>query len=85
MGFFDQSIVSRIEGKDLNFFILVELWLHLAYSESAPRFFSTTYEDSIGSIFQPWETGYYIREQNAIKIKSYSAYSPNALNELNIP
>ncbi len=33
--------------------------------------FSTTYENSIGSIFQPWEPGYYIRalrEQNAIKI-----------------
>ncbi len=33
--------------------------------------FSTTYEYSKGSIFQPWETGYYIRalrEQNAIKI-----------------
>ncbi len=32
---------------------------------------STTYEDSIGSIFQPWETGYDIRaprEQNAINI-----------------
>jgi hypothetical protein len=55
--------------------------------------FSTTYEDSIGSIFQPWETGYYMRatrKQNAIKIFAYptgkyhSAYSPYALNELNL-
>jgi hypothetical protein len=53
---------------------------------------STTYEDSIGSICQPWETGYYIidpREQIAIKLfsgptgKYHSAYSPYALNELN--
>jgi len=32
--------------------------------------FSTTYENSIGTIFQPWETRYYIRaprEQNGIK------------------
>ncbi len=37
--------------------------------------FSTTYEDSIWSIFKPWETGYYItapREQNAIKMFSLS-------------
>jgi hypothetical protein len=55
--------------------------------------FSTTYEDSIGSIFQPWERGYYItapREQNQIKIfactaeKYHSAYSPYALNVLNL-
>jgi hypothetical protein len=55
--------------------------------------FSTTYEDSIGSIFQPWVTGYYIRatrEQNAIKNlacltgKYHSAYSPYALNKLNL-
>jgi hypothetical protein len=47
----------------------------------------------MGSIFQPWETGYYIRaprEQNSIKIlacptgKYHSAYSPYALNELNL-
>jgi hypothetical protein len=51
-----------------------------------------TYEDSMGSIFQPWETGYYIRaprEQNAIILacprgKYHSAYSPSALNELNL-
>jgi hypothetical protein len=55
--------------------------------------FSITYEDSIGSIFKPWETGYYIRaprEQNEIKIfacptgKYHSAYSPYAQNELNL-
>jgi hypothetical protein len=48
---------------------------------------------SIGSIFDPYETGYYIRvprEQNLIKIftcptgKYHSAYSPYALNELNL-
>jgi hypothetical protein len=48
--------------------------------------FSTTYDDSLGSIFQPWEMGYYIRaprEQNAITFfafpagKYYFAYSPS--------
>jgi hypothetical protein len=48
--FFYHFIVSRLESKDLIFFILVELRLHLVYSESAPIFF-LTYEDSIVSIF----------------------------------
>jgi hypothetical protein len=56
--------------------------------------FSAFGEYAIGSLFQPWETGYYIsapREQNAIKKyfgcptgKYHSAYSPYALNELNL-
>jgi hypothetical protein len=55
--------------------------------------FSTSCEDSIGSIFQPWETGYYIRaprEQMQIKLfngptgKYHSAYSLYALQELNL-
>ncbi len=50
----------------------VQLLLHLAYLESAPRF-STTYEDFKGSIFQPCQLASYIRalrDQNAIKIFS---------------
>ncbi len=39
-GFLCHSIVSRTESKDFNFFILVEFWFNLAYSESAPRFFN---------------------------------------------
>jgi hypothetical protein len=55
--------------------------------------FSTTYEDSRGTIFQPWETGYFNgtpREQNAINFlacptgKYHSAYSPYTLNDLNL-
>jgi hypothetical protein len=55
--------------------------------------FSATYEDSIGSIFQPWEMGHFIRgprEQNAITIfrlshkKNHSAYSPYAPSKLNL-
>jgi hypothetical protein len=37
-GFFDYIIVSKILVKDLIFFYFGELWLLLAYSESAPRF-----------------------------------------------
>ncbi len=77
--FFDYIIVFKIQD--------VELWLLLAYSESEQDF-STTYEDFIGSIFQPSEMASYIRAvkaQNAIKIlaclteKFQCAYSPNAL------
>jgi hypothetical protein len=55
--------------------------------------FSTTYEDFIGSIPQPFEMASYIRavrEQYAIKMFAYltekfhSAYSPYALNEVNL-
>ncbi len=55
--------------------------------------FSTTYEDLIGSIFQPWQMASYIRalrEQNAIKFsallteKFHCACYPYALNELNL-
>ncbi len=67
--FLDHSMVSRIESKGFQFF-LVELWVHFEYRR-VRQDYSTTYEDSIGSILQPWETGYYIkaaREQNASKI-----------------
>jgi hypothetical protein len=57
--------------------------------------FFTTYEDFIGSIFQPCEMAPYVgavREQNAIKNfypaclteKFHCAYSPYALNKLNL-
>jgi hypothetical protein len=55
--------------------------------------FSTTFEDFTGSIFQPYEMASYIRavrEQKAIKFfacqteKFHCAYSPYALNELNL-
>ncbi len=39
--------------------------------------FSTTYGGSIGSIFQPWETGYYIRApREAMSEKNISRYCP---------
>ncbi len=72
--------------------IFVKLLLLLAYSESELRFFNY-FEDFIGSIFQPRKMASYIRAaraQNAIKIfslpnrKFHRAYSPNALNELNL-
>jgi hypothetical protein len=96
-GYFDHSIVSRLESKDLKFFsFFVELF-GAAFSVfgRVRQYFLTTYEDSIGSIFQPWDTGYYIRaprEQNAIKVFSlctgiyhsdaYSLYglTPNEFN-----
>ncbi len=57
--------------------------------------FSTTFEDLIGSIFQPCEMASYIRavrlrEQMQLKVlaclreKFHCSYSPYALNELNI-
>ncbi len=39
-GFCDHIIVSKKLDKDKNFFNFGELWLLLAYSESAPRFFN---------------------------------------------
>jgi hypothetical protein len=49
MIFFYRFIVSRIESKDFNFlFILVVLAAYGVFG------FSTTYEDFIGTIFQPW-------------------------------
>jgi hypothetical protein len=43
--FIFHSNVSRIESKDLNLiYFFAELCMHLAYSESAPRFFSNLWE-----------------------------------------
>jgi hypothetical protein len=69
---FYHSIASRIESKDFNF-LLFSLNFRCVRQD-----FSTTSEDSIGSIFQPLKffacpTGKY-----------HSAYSPYALNELNL-
>jgi hypothetical protein len=94
--FFYHHIESRTWHKDFQFcFILVELRPHLVHWKSAGRFL-TIYEDSIGSIVQPWEMAYHIRalrEQNEVLIFSlphknfYSAQSvdvPNALNDVNL-
>jgi hypothetical protein len=91
--FFDHFIVSRIESKDFNLiFILVELWLHLAHWR-VRQDFSTTYEDSIGSIFQhgrrdiisePQENKMQLKFCARPTGKYHSAYSPYALNGLNL-
>ncbi len=55
------------------FFILGRTLAAFSVFEECAKIFSTTYEDSIGLIFQPREKGYYIRaprEQNAFKIFS---------------
>ncbi len=88
--FFDHSIASRIESKDLNFFIGR---LHLTYSESAPRFFNNLQGLHRVNVSAMGDGIYYIRaprEQNAIKNfslshrKYYCAYSLNAPNEVNL-
>jgi hypothetical protein len=72
---------------------VIELWVHLANSESAPRF-STTYEGlhwvnistmGDGTLYQNPK-----RDKMRLKLfacgtgKYHSAYSPSALNELNL-
>jgi hypothetical protein len=64
--FLDHSL-SRIENKDFNFLNFFCRPLDASIPKVGQDF-STTYEDSMGSIFQSWETVYYIRatgEQNA--------------------
>ncbi len=82
-----------MESKDFKFFFLVELWLHLAYSESAPGFFNN-YEDSIkGQYFrdgrrdiisEPHENKMQLKYFACPSGKYHSAYSPYALNEVDL-
>ncbi len=50
-GFFDHSIVSRIQSKDFNFFSFWSNFGCIYRIRRVRQDFSTTYEDSIGSIF----------------------------------
>ncbi len=81
-GFLTIPLYLRYRIRILIFFLFVKLWLHLAYLESAPRFFNNHVRCHL--ISEPSENKMQLKFLACLTEKFHSAYSPYALNEINL-
>ncbi len=87
--FYHSTIVSSIESKDFNFFLFWSKFGCIRRIRRVCQNISTTYEDSIRSIFhiisEPQENKMQLKFVTCPTGKYHSPYYHYALNELNLP